>query len=72
MCEYYYCIHLSPGLFFILLHEDFEQILMNDEGEMFLILEKENKKYKKDEHHFEIHKVDNQGNITFFKIPLFI
>jgi len=51
-------------------YEDFEQMIINDDGDLFLILEKENRKMKKDEHHFQIHKVSSTGEFSDFKIHM--
>ena len=51
-------------------HEDFEQMVINDQGDLFLILEKENRKSKKDEHHFQVHKVSSAGEFSSFKIHM--
>ena len=47
-------------------YEDFEQMVINDEGDLFLVLEKENRKSKKDEHHFQVHKISSTGKFSFF------
>jgi len=51
-------------------YEDFEQMVINDQGDLFLVLEKDNKKSKKDEHHFQVHKVSSTGGISFFNIHM--
>ena len=51
-------------------YEDFEQIVINDHGDLFLVLKKENRKPKKDEHHFQIYKVNSTGELSDFKIHM--
>ena len=51
-------------------YEDFQQMVINNDGELFLVLEKENRKMKKSEHHFQIHKVSSTGEFSSFKIHM--
>ena len=51
-------------------YEDFEQMVINDDGDLFIILKKDNRKSKRDEHHFQIHKVSSTGAFSDFKIHM--
>jgi len=51
-------------------YEDFEQMVINDDGELFIVLEKENRKSQRENHHFEIHKVNSIGEGSSFKINM--
>ena len=51
-------------------HEDFNQMLINNQGELYIVLEKENKKYSRENHHFQVHKIDASGNTSVFEIPM--
>ena len=46
-------------------YEDFEQMVITDEGDLFVVLEKANRKMKKDEHHFQVFKVNSSGESSF-------
>ena len=48
---------------------DFRQILINNEGSVYIILEYDNNKRKKDTHHFRIHHVDPVGKNFSYQIP---
>ena len=50
--------------------EIYHQILINNDGEAFAILQKNNKKYKRKKHHYEIHRIDKYGESSFFTIPM--
>lgn len=51
--------------------KDFYTILLDNRGDVYLPLIKDNKKYKKEEHHFEIVKYDWQTNsIHQYRIPM--
>lgn len=50
--------------------ETYEQILLNNKGEIFVILQKNNKKHKRKKHHYEIHHINNSGKSSFFTIHM--
>lgn len=52
-------------------NRDFNQIVVSNEGEMFVIFEKDNTKIKQENHHFEIHHYTaSNDNLRFFKIAM--
>lgn len=51
--------------------EEFLQILVDNTGNMHLILEKENERHRTKEHHFEIYRYDGQTDmLARYKVPL--
>ena len=51
-------------------YEKYKQFLVSNSGDMFVILQKDNKKLKKDKHHYEIHHVTSDNEYSFFSIPM--
>ena len=51
--------------------KDFSQILIDDRANMFVVLDKNNKKLKKEEHHFHVYQVHGgSGEKVNYTIPL--
>jgi hypothetical protein len=51
-------------------YETFKQFLLSNDGDLFVILQKENKKFQKEKHHYEIHQVTTDNQYEFFSIPM--
>ncbi len=52
-------------------YQDFNQMVADDKGNMYVVLDKDNKKNKRENHHYQIFKVNAQSNkINEFKVPL--
>ena len=51
-------------------YEKFKQFLLSNDGDLFIILEKENKKFQKEKHHYEIHQVTADNKYGFFSVPM--
>lgn len=51
-------------------YETFEQLVINDSGDLFIVLKKDNKKPKKDEHHYQIHQVTASNEYTFYNVHM--
>ena len=54
----------------MLYYEKYEQVLITNHGELFLILKKDNKKARKDKHLFQIHLVTADNSYSFFDIHM--
>lgn len=51
-------------------YETYEQMVLNNQGDLFVILKKDNRKNKKDEHHYEIHKITRENDYNFFSVHM--
>ncbi len=51
-------------------YEKYKQFLLSNDGDLFFILQKENKKLQKEKHHYEIHQVTANNQYRFFSIPM--
>lgn len=51
-------------------YENYEQILINNHGDLFLVLQKDNRKIKKDEHRYQIHQVNSENEYSFFSVSM--
>lgn len=51
-------------------YEKYKQFILSNDGDLFAILQKENKKLQRDKHHYEIHRVTADNQYNFFSIPM--
>ena len=51
-------------------YEKYEDFLLTNDGDLYIILQKENKKLKREKHHYEIHHVTVDNQYGFFSIPM--
>ena len=51
-------------------YEKYQQFLLSNDGDLFIILQKENKKLQREKHHYEIHHVSADNQYGFFTIPM--
>jgi hypothetical protein len=51
-------------------YEKYEQFVLSTDGELFIILQKENRKLQREKHHYEIHQVTADNRYHFFSIPM--
>lgn len=51
-------------------YEKYKQFLVSNDGDLFFILQKENKKLQREKHHYEIHQVTADNQYNFFQIPM--
>ncbi len=54
----------------MLYYEKYEQVLITNHGDLYMILKKDNKKAKKDKHHFQIHQVTSDNAYSFFEVHM--
>jgi hypothetical protein len=56
----------------MLIQRDFHQLHFTDDGDLFAIFEKENRRFKLTDHHFEVYRLgpSTNGQIVFFEIPM--
>lgn len=52
------------------LNRDFRKIVVTNQGEVTILYEKFNYRYRINEHHFRKIEIDRQGNVEQFKLPL--
>ena len=51
-------------------YENYKQFVLSNDGDLFIILQKENKKMQREKHHYEIHQVTADNHYEFFSIPM--
>ncbi len=51
-------------------YDKFDQIVLNNDGDVFIILQKNNKKSQREKHLYEIHQVTADNKYGFYSIPM--
>ncbi|MFK7772010.1 MAG: hypothetical protein AB8F94_07715 [Saprospiraceae bacterium] len=51
-------------------YEKYKQFLLSNEGDLFIILQKENRKLQREKHHYEIHQVTADNQYELYTIPM--
>lgn len=51
-------------------YEKYKQFILSNDGDMFIVLQKDNKKLQREKHHYEIHQVTGDNQYGFFTIPM--
>ena len=51
-------------------YEKYKQFLLSNDGDLFFMLQKENKKLQRDKHHYEIHQVTADNQYRFYSVPM--
>lgn len=54
----------------IIINRDFAQLLLDNDGNMHLILEKNNRKFKQEEHHFEIFEYGERNDFNLHRYTI--
>lgn len=51
-------------------YEKYKQFVLSNKGDLHIILQKENRRFQKEDHHYEIHQVTANSQYKFFTIPM--
>ncbi len=51
-------------------YEKYKQFVLSNDGDLFVVLQKENRKMQREDHLYEIHQITADNQYTFFSIPM--